>query len=279
MLVEGLFWFHPLVWWIGNRLCEERERACDESVVAGGVRPLVYAEGILKTCRFYVQSPLACASGVSGADLKLRVGAILANQPAITLHPAKAMLLALTGATALMLPLSAGLLGTAPVSRIAAHIATVLAAREVEAPVAAPAAPVPDIAVLRPFHHHAALTKAPPVPGDPSMMVRAPAIRINPVLDTHLPEIPAPAVAATDDALVCRKPQPLADSRLPGPQVCLHASQWAQLHASGQDVAPDGKSLVNMDYEKQKSLSASHCTQSMVISASIGWQNGSTSCF
>ena len=34
MLVEGLFWFHPLVWWIGGRLVEERERACDESVVA-----------------------------------------------------------------------------------------------------------------------------------------------------------------------------------------------------------------------------------------------------
>jgi len=279
MLVEGLFWFHPLVWWIGNRLCEERERACDESVVAGGVRPLIYAEGILKTCRFYVQSPLACASGVSGADLKLRVGAILANQPAITLHPAKAMLLALTGTAALMLPLSAGLLGTAPVSRIAAHIATVLVAREVEAPVAAPVAPVPDIAVLRPFHHHAALAKAPPVPGEPSMTVRAPAIRINTVLDTHLPEIPAPAVAAADDALVCRKPQPLADSRLPGPQVCLHASQWAQLHAGGQDVAPDGKSLVSMDYEKQKALAGSPCTQSMRISASTGWANGSTSCF
>ena len=30
MLVEALFWFHPLVWWIGSRLVNERERACDE---------------------------------------------------------------------------------------------------------------------------------------------------------------------------------------------------------------------------------------------------------
>ena len=29
MGVEALFWFHPLLWWLGARLMEERERACD----------------------------------------------------------------------------------------------------------------------------------------------------------------------------------------------------------------------------------------------------------
>ncbi len=29
MLVEAVFWFHPLVWWLESRLVEERERACD----------------------------------------------------------------------------------------------------------------------------------------------------------------------------------------------------------------------------------------------------------
>src|SRR4029077_8475763 len=28
--VQAIFWFHPAVWWIGRRLIEERERACDE---------------------------------------------------------------------------------------------------------------------------------------------------------------------------------------------------------------------------------------------------------
>ena len=32
MLVEAVFWFHPLVWWLGARLIDERERACDEEV-------------------------------------------------------------------------------------------------------------------------------------------------------------------------------------------------------------------------------------------------------
>ena len=30
MIAEAVFWFHPLIWWIGARLIQERERACDE---------------------------------------------------------------------------------------------------------------------------------------------------------------------------------------------------------------------------------------------------------
>ena len=59
MLVEAMFWFHPLVWWIGARLVEERERACDEEVLSLGSEPRVYAEGILNVCKLYVESPLA----------------------------------------------------------------------------------------------------------------------------------------------------------------------------------------------------------------------------
>ena len=33
MAVEAIFWFHPVVWWLGTRLIEERERACDEAVL------------------------------------------------------------------------------------------------------------------------------------------------------------------------------------------------------------------------------------------------------
>jgi beta-lactamase regulating signal transducer with metallopeptidase domain len=44
MFVETVFWFHPLVWWIGKRMVEERERACDEEVLQLGGEPRVYAE-------------------------------------------------------------------------------------------------------------------------------------------------------------------------------------------------------------------------------------------
>jgi len=283
MLVEGLFWFHPLVWWIGTRLCEERERACDESVVAGGVRPLVYAEGILKTCRFYVQTPLACASGVSGADLKLRLGAIMTEQPAMALSPAKGMLLLMMGALTLALPLSAGLLGIAPVSKIASHVASVLSRPVIPAPVLTPAPPQRHVVLARPRRHRAAEAASASLsaPTEASPLVHAPAIRIETVLDTHLPAIPVPVTAKPEDAIVCRKAEPLTTSRLTGPQVCLYSSRWEKLRADGLDVGPDGKSLVRTDYEKQKTLAASPCVSTMTAhtGASTGWVSGAADCF
>ncbi|HZU24541.1 MAG TPA: M56 and DUF3738 domain-containing protein [Bryobacteraceae bacterium] len=77
MAVEALFWFHPLAWWIGAHLIEERERACDEEVLRLGSEPEIYAESILRTCQYYVESPLTCVSGITGADLKHRIVRIM----------------------------------------------------------------------------------------------------------------------------------------------------------------------------------------------------------
>ena len=114
MLVEMLFWFWPPVWWLGTRLIAERERACDEAVLAAGNAPQVYAESILKICKHYVSSPLPCASGVSGADLKQRMEDIMSNAVIARLTlPRKALLVAFAAA-ALALPLAMGIF-TAPV--------------------------------------------------------------------------------------------------------------------------------------------------------------------
>jgi uncharacterized protein (TIGR03435 family) len=83
MFVEAIFWFHPLVWWIGARLIEERERDCDEAVLIQGGRARDYAEGILVVCRHYVDSPLTCMSGISGADLKRRIRQIMEWQTSL----------------------------------------------------------------------------------------------------------------------------------------------------------------------------------------------------
>ena len=77
MAVEAAFWFHPMVWWMERRMVEERERACDEAVVEMGSRPGIYAESLLKACRFCVESPLVCVSGITGADLSKRVLSIM----------------------------------------------------------------------------------------------------------------------------------------------------------------------------------------------------------
>lgn len=110
MLVEALFWFYPLVWWIGRKLIEECERACDENVLAAGNDAEIYAESILKVCRSYVQSPIAAVSGVSGADLKKRIEAIMSGRVVRSLNTAKRLFLTATAIATLSMPLAAGLL-------------------------------------------------------------------------------------------------------------------------------------------------------------------------
>jgi uncharacterized protein (TIGR03435 family) len=123
MLVEALFWFHPLVWWLGARLVDERERACDEEVVAMGGERHVYAESILKVCEFCVGSPLACVSGVTGSDLKRRMVNIMTERIARKLDFGRKLLLSTAGVLALALPLVFGLLN-APKMRAQEQTAT-----------------------------------------------------------------------------------------------------------------------------------------------------------
>jgi beta-lactamase regulating signal transducer with metallopeptidase domain len=47
-LACALHWFNPLVWFAAWRLGVERERACDDLVLAGGVRPSAYAAHLLE---------------------------------------------------------------------------------------------------------------------------------------------------------------------------------------------------------------------------------------
>lgn len=116
MAVEAVYWFHPLVWWIGARLMEERERACDEDVLQMGSSPQVYAEGILKICELYLASPLPCVAGVTGANLKQRIEEIMANRNVFRLSFARKAVLAGAGMAALLLPIVIGMLN-APAMR------------------------------------------------------------------------------------------------------------------------------------------------------------------
>jgi len=117
MVVETVFWFHPLVWWIGARLIEERERACDEEVLQLCGDPRIYADGILNVCRRYAEAPLVCMSGVSGANLRTRIEAIMMNRVGRRLNAAAKVALAGTGATAIGAPIVLGILLSAPTLR------------------------------------------------------------------------------------------------------------------------------------------------------------------
>jgi bla regulator protein BlaR1 len=108
MVVEFLFWFHPLVWWIETRMIKEQENACDEEVMRLGCDPQVYAEGILKVCRLYLASPLACVAKVTGSDLRKRVEVIMKDGAAEKLTHFKKLALVAAGVTSLTMPIVFG---------------------------------------------------------------------------------------------------------------------------------------------------------------------------
>ena len=147
MLVEAIFWFHPLVWWLGARLVEERERACDEEVLKSGREPQVYAEGILTVCRHYLESPLICAAGVTGSNLKRRIEAIMARRIGRELTLSGKLLLAGAGTLALAVPVTVGLLHAPPLVA--------------QTPTAAEAPPTFEVASIKPSD-----------PGARGMMIR-----------------------------------------------------------------------------------------------------------
>lgn len=138
MLVEATFWFHPFVWWIGARLVEERERACDEAVLTLGSQPRDYADAILNVCRLYAESPLVCVAGVTGANLKRRIEAIMLNRTGQSLNNARKLLLAVAAAAAVAGPILIGV-GHAPAIHAQPAAAPVVAITPPDQPMPAPA--------------------------------------------------------------------------------------------------------------------------------------------
>jgi len=114
MVVEAVFWFYPLVWWLGARLLEERERACDEEVVELGGNRQVYAESILKVCEFCLGSPLPCVAGVTGADLKKRMVHIMTARILHKLDFTRKLLLGAAAFVAIALPITFGVFNATP---------------------------------------------------------------------------------------------------------------------------------------------------------------------
>jgi bla regulator protein blaR1 len=109
MLVEVVFWFHPMVWWIESRMLQERERACDEAVVQLAGRPEVYAEGLVKACRFCAESPLICVSGITGADLRDRIIRIMTEHLVQKMDLSRKLLLGGVAFVSLAIPVALGL--------------------------------------------------------------------------------------------------------------------------------------------------------------------------
>lgn len=91
-IVRALFFFHPAVWWIENRLSVEREMACDDAVLAETSNPHGYAHCLVSLLEKSVAHrlgprPLSMAQAAvhRAREASLRLAQILdKNRPAAT---------------------------------------------------------------------------------------------------------------------------------------------------------------------------------------------------
>ncbi|HEV8333662.1 MAG TPA: M56 family metallopeptidase [Steroidobacteraceae bacterium] len=107
--VEVLFWFHPLVWWLGANLLREREVACDEAVVDEGHEQGVYAESILNACRLGVTARSAAVAASTGGDLCERLSSIMSERRALPITGKRFTLLFTMAILICAAPLAAGI--------------------------------------------------------------------------------------------------------------------------------------------------------------------------
>ena len=118
MIVEAIFWFHPLVWWIGARLVERTRARLRRRRAEPGKRAASLRRKRSSTSANYTWiSPLACVSGVTGADLKKRIEAIMTNRIVRNLNFARKLLLWTAACLAIALPIAFGLFNATPDSR------------------------------------------------------------------------------------------------------------------------------------------------------------------
>src|SRR5262249_22655733 len=77
-VVCSLYWFNPLVWLAARRMCVERERACDDLVLAGGCKASDYATHLVEIARSFMRVPQVAAIAMArSSNLESRVAAIV----------------------------------------------------------------------------------------------------------------------------------------------------------------------------------------------------------
>ena len=113
---ETVFWFYPLIWWLGTRIVNERERACDEEVVHMGTDKERYASSILKVCNFCLREPAAFVAAAGGSNLAQRIERILTGSPRAGRGTAARLTGLCFGLAMTVAPLTLGALGVTSTS-------------------------------------------------------------------------------------------------------------------------------------------------------------------
>jgi len=100
-LAGALYWFHPAVWLAAARVRLERERACDEAVLATGARASDYCGHLVEIMRAATRGARGAVVGATMAapcTLERRVRALLAGPCAAPTRPRSGVPLLVAGA-------------------------------------------------------------------------------------------------------------------------------------------------------------------------------------
>jgi Tol biopolymer transport system component len=109
-LACALYWFNPLTWLAARQLRVERERACDDQVLAGGVKASAYAEHLLEIARLARRASCASVAAVAMArpsQLEGRLLAVLDANRSRTAVSRLAALVAVVAGSGIVVPLAA----------------------------------------------------------------------------------------------------------------------------------------------------------------------------
>ncbi|HTM50775.1 MAG TPA: M56 family metallopeptidase [Bryobacteraceae bacterium] len=106
-VATAFYWFHPLVWVAAVRMRRERERACDDAVLAAGIAPSGYTAELLEVARtLAADSPLPAPAMARASSLESRLRAVL--DPGLRRNPVsrRAAFLATCAALLALVPLA-----------------------------------------------------------------------------------------------------------------------------------------------------------------------------
>lgn len=108
IIVQAIFFFHPLVWWTNKRIRQEREKCCDEIVLSGlETRPQLYCEAIVDMLTLEYQarhsSPGLAVTG-STKSIQERIVTILTPDRKFCRRPSWAAIVTLLLVAACTLP-------------------------------------------------------------------------------------------------------------------------------------------------------------------------------
>lgn len=103
----AVYWFHPGAWWIARRLDEDCELACDERVIASGVRRSDYAELLVRAASMLPSPAGALAlSGRRRAGVRARLAVILDPTRVVRPIARRWSMLSVAATVALAVPMS-----------------------------------------------------------------------------------------------------------------------------------------------------------------------------